>query len=214
MTGIPKLYNCKIMIISILSYRFCIFILSYLLSFLFSPYFYSLGHVLSYNLIHIHICRPKQAESCVGRTKEEWITGTWMKGGDLCYSSWIFCSRITFPCPAVELGLHSKVCHDHGKYFSQWNLSRGDMSLPNRSIIFLSNYLECRYNDRNWNSHIRPKVSSTGGCCDKKEVGLHFCGKICTNIIWKRIEIVLYLIQCYLRFDYSSWTCNLTVIIE
>ena len=42
--------------------------------FLFFPYLYSLGHVLSYNLIHIHICRLKKTESCVGRTKEEHIT--------------------------------------------------------------------------------------------------------------------------------------------
>jgi len=68
---------------------------------LFSPYLYSLGYVLFYNLIHIHICRWKQAESCVERTKEERITGTWMKGGAPCYSSWIFCSRITVPCPSV-----------------------------------------------------------------------------------------------------------------
>lgn len=27
-------------------------------------------------------------------------------------------------------------CNDHGRYFGQWNLSRGDMSLPNGSIIF------------------------------------------------------------------------------
>ena len=102
--------------------------------FLFSPYLYSLGHVLSYSLIHIHICRPKQAESCVGRTKVEWITGTWMKGGGPCYSSWMFCSRITFPCPSVDPlppGLPWPC-----RYFRQWNLSRGDMSLPNGSIIF------------------------------------------------------------------------------
>ena len=31
---------------------------------LFSPYLYSLGHYLSYNLIHIHICRLEQTELC------------------------------------------------------------------------------------------------------------------------------------------------------
>ena len=31
---------------------------------------------------------------------------------------------------------HPQVCHDHGRYLGQWNLSRGDMSLPNGSIIF------------------------------------------------------------------------------
>ena len=70
--------------------------------FLFPPYLYTLGHVLSYNLIHIHICRPKQTESCGGRTKEEWITGTRMKDCGPCDSSWMFCSRITFPCPYVD----------------------------------------------------------------------------------------------------------------
>ena len=59
------------MIISIFPFRFCIFILSYLLSILVFSILYSLGHVLSYNLIHIHICKSKQRESCVGRTKEE-----------------------------------------------------------------------------------------------------------------------------------------------
>ena len=100
----------------------------------FFPYLYSLHHVLSYNLIHIHICRLKQIESCVWRTKEEWITETWMKGGRPCYSSWMFWSRITFPCHSVCPPTPS--CHDHGRYFGQWNLSRGDILLPNGSIIF------------------------------------------------------------------------------
>ena len=69
--------------------------------FFFYPYLYSLGLILSYNVIHIHICRPKQAKSWVGRTKAKWITGTWMKGLGPCYSSWMLCSRITFPCPSV-----------------------------------------------------------------------------------------------------------------
>ena len=73
-----------------------------LLSFLVFSIFVQPWHVLSYSLSHIYICRPKQAESCVGRTKEEWIRGPWMKGGGPCYSSWIFCSRITFPCPSVN----------------------------------------------------------------------------------------------------------------
>ena len=102
--------------------------------FLFSTYLYSLDHVLSCNLIHIYICRLKQTESWVGRTKEEWITETWMKGDGPCCSSWMFFSRVTFPCHSVCPP--SQVCHDHGRYFSQWNLTRGDMSLPNGSIIF------------------------------------------------------------------------------
>ena len=40
---------------------------------LFSSYLYSPGHFLSYCLTHIHICRTRQTESCVGRSKEEWI---------------------------------------------------------------------------------------------------------------------------------------------
>ena len=143
MTGIPKLYNCKIMIISILSYRFCIFILSYLLSFLVFFIFVQPGPFLSYNLIHIHICRPKQTKSCVQRTKEEWIQGIWMKGGGPCNSSWMFWSMITFPCPSVCPP--PQVCHDHERSFSHWNLSRDDMSLPNGSIIFCPT---------NWNAHV------------------------------------------------------------
>ena len=100
----------------------------------FFPYLYSLHHVLSYNLIHIHICRPKQAESCVGRTKEEWIQGY----------EWRAVALVTHR-ESYSLGSHSpallcahqpQVCHDHGRYFGQGNLSRGDMSLPNGSIIF------------------------------------------------------------------------------
>ena len=67
----PKFYKCKIVIISMLSFGFLIFVLSYLLSILVFSILYSLGHVLSYNLIHIHIYRPKQTESCLERTKEE-----------------------------------------------------------------------------------------------------------------------------------------------
>ena len=48
------------MIISMLSFRFCIFIISYLLFFLVFSIFYSLDYVLSYNLINIHICRSQQ----------------------------------------------------------------------------------------------------------------------------------------------------------
>ena len=66
----PKFYKCKIVIISMLSFGFLIFVLSYLLSILVFSILYSLGHVLSYNLIHIHICRLKQTKSCVGRTKK------------------------------------------------------------------------------------------------------------------------------------------------
>ena len=43
--------------------------------FLFSPYWYSLDHVLSVNFIQFHICRPKQTKSSVGRTTQEWIQG-------------------------------------------------------------------------------------------------------------------------------------------
>ena len=102
--------------------------------FLFSPYLYIQSHFLSYSLIRIHIRRQKQVESCVGRTKQEWITGTWMKGGGLCYSSWMFCSWITFPCPSLD-SLHPGLPWPW-RYLSPWNLSTDDMSLSNGSIIF------------------------------------------------------------------------------
>ena len=157
--------------------------------FLFSPYLYSLGRVLSYNLIHIHICKWKQTESCVGRMKEEWIQGyEWRVVALVTHRE---CYSVGSHSPALLCAHNPQVCHDHGRYFSQWNLSRGDISLPNGSIIFC--LLECTGNDRSWSSHVRPEVSSTSGRCDKKEVGPHLCGETCTIIIWQRIEIILYL---------------------
>ena len=38
--------------------------------------------------------------------------------------------------PALLCAHQPQVCHDHGRYFTPWNLSRGDMLLPNGSIIF------------------------------------------------------------------------------
>ena len=46
------------------------------------------------------------------------------------------CSSVGSHYPALLCAHHPQVCHDHGRYFGQWNLSRGDMSLPNGSIIF------------------------------------------------------------------------------
>ena len=46
------------------------------------------------------------------------------------------CSIVGPHSPALLWTHHPQVCHDHGRYFSPWNLSRGDMSLPNGSIIF------------------------------------------------------------------------------
>ena len=63
------------MVIRMLSFNFEFLYFLILFPFLFSPYWYSLDHVLSVKLIHIHICRPKQTESWVGRTKEERIEG-------------------------------------------------------------------------------------------------------------------------------------------
>ena len=134
MTGIPKLYNCKIMIISILSYRFCIFILSYLLSFLVFSIFEQPG---PFRFLQPHPYPYLQAKTgwkLCGRTKEEWITGTWMKGGGPCYSSWMFYSMITFPFPSVD-PLPPDLPWPW-RYFISWNLSRDDMSLPSESIIF------------------------------------------------------------------------------
>ena len=44
------------------------------------------------------------------------------------------CSEVRSHSPVLLCAHH--VCHDHGRYFGQGNLSRGDMSLPNGSIIF------------------------------------------------------------------------------
>ena len=46
------------------------------------------------------------------------------------------CSGLGSHTPALLCAHHPQVCHDFGRYFGQWNLSRGNMSLPNRSIIF------------------------------------------------------------------------------
>ena len=59
------------MVIRMLSFNFEFLYFLILFPFLFSPYWYSLDHVLSVKLIHIHICGPKQTKSSVGRTKEE-----------------------------------------------------------------------------------------------------------------------------------------------
>ena len=124
--------------------------------FLFSPYLYSLGRVLSYHLIHIHICRPKQTESCVGRTKEEWIQGyEWRVVALVTHHE---CSEVGSYSPVLLCAHHPQVCHEQGRYFHQWNLSRGDISLPNWSIIFCST---SRCNDRSWSSYVRTEVRST-----------------------------------------------------
>ena len=46
------------------------------------------------------------------------------------------CSSVGSHSPDLLCAHHPQVCHEHGRYFGQWNLSRGDMSLPNGSIIF------------------------------------------------------------------------------
>ena len=46
------------------------------------------------------------------------------------------CSIVGSHFPALMWTHHPQVCHDHGRYFSPWNLSRDDMSLQNGSIIF------------------------------------------------------------------------------
>ena len=61
----------------------------------------------------------KRWRGSMGRTKER-SAGTWMKGGCPCYSSWIFCSRIT--SPTLLCTHHPQVCHDHGSSLGQWNL--------------------------------------------------------------------------------------------
>ena len=46
------------------------------------------------------------------------------------------CYSVGSHSPALLCAHNPQVCHDHGRYFSQWNLSRGDMPLPNGSGIF------------------------------------------------------------------------------
>ena len=46
------------------------------------------------------------------------------------------CSEVGSHSPALLCAHNLQVFHEHGRYFGQWNLSRGDMSLPNGSIIF------------------------------------------------------------------------------
>ena len=46
------------------------------------------------------------------------------------------CSEVGSHSPALLCAHNRQVFHEHGRYFGQWNLSRGDMSLPNGSIIF------------------------------------------------------------------------------
>ena len=45
-------------------------------------------------------------------------------------------SSIGSHSPALLCAHNPQVFHENGRYFGQWNLSRGDMSLPNGSIIF------------------------------------------------------------------------------
>ena len=131
---IPKLYKCKIMIISMLSFRFWIFIFLIFFPFFFSPYRYSLDCVLSVNFIHIHIFRPKQTKSSVGRTTQEWIQEhEWRV---VAFVTPHDCSEVGSHSPALLYAHNPQVFHEHGRYLGQWNLSRVDMSLPNWSIYF------------------------------------------------------------------------------
>ena len=101
---------------------------------LFSPYLHTLAHVLSYNLIHIHICRPKQAERLWGKPKKNESQGH--KWRMMALVTHHVCSVVGSHSPGLLWTHHPQVCHDHGRYFSQGNLSRVDKSLPNGSIIF------------------------------------------------------------------------------
>ena len=55
------------------------------------------------------------------------------------------CSVLGSHFPALLCAHHPHVCHEHGRYFGKWNLSRGDMSLPNGSINFCPT---------SWNAHV------------------------------------------------------------
>ena len=179
---------------------------------MFSPYLYSLGNVLSYKLIHIHICMANRLKAVWGEQKKNELQGhEWRL---VALATHHECSSVGSRPPTLLCAHHPQVCRDHGRFFSQWNFSRGDMLVPNGSIIFCPTSWNAHVMRGAWNSHVRPEVSSTGRRCDKKEVGPHLCGETCTKIIWKIIEIVLYLRQCYLGFNCSRcWTCNLTLRI-
>ena len=55
------------------------------------------------------------------------------------------CSEVGSHSPDLLCVHHPQVCHEHGRYFGQWNLSRGDMSLTNGSINFCPT---------SWNAHV------------------------------------------------------------
>ena len=46
------------------------------------------------------------------------------------------CSEVGSHSPALLCAHNPQVSHENGRYFGQWNLSRGDMSLPYLSTIF------------------------------------------------------------------------------
>ena len=117
---------------SLLDFEFLYFLIFF--PFLFSPYWYSLDHVFSYNLIHNHICRPKQTKNSVGRIKQEWIQGYEWRVMALVTPH--DCSEVGSHSPALLYAHNPQVFHEHGRYLGQWNLSRVDMSLPNWSIYF------------------------------------------------------------------------------
>ena len=163
-----------------IDFEFLIFL--FFFPFLFSPYLFSLGHIYSYNHIYMHIYRPKQAESRVGITREEQSTGTCMKGGGPCYSSWM--SAIGSHSPALLCTHHSQFAMTIEATLAS---GTGVQVLCHLQIEVLSvPQLEDRYNDKIWRSYVRPEVSITSGRCNKKEVGLHHCGVTWTIIIRMR----------------------------
>ena len=134
---ISKLYKCKIMIISMCVFRFLIFILSYLLSFLLFSISGQTGGMSSLIKSSISISAGQNRPRAVwGEPKKNELEGhEWRVVALVTHHEF---SVVGSHSPALLWTHHPQVCHDHGRYFSQWNLSRGDMSLPNGGIIYCS----------------------------------------------------------------------------
>ena len=89
------------MIISMVSFRFWIFILSYLLLFLVFAIYCTAWTMASLITSSISISASQNRQRPVGEEQRRMNTGIWMKGGGHCYSSLMFFIKITFPCPSM-----------------------------------------------------------------------------------------------------------------
>ena len=111
-------------------------------------FYISLSSFLSFFL---HICTPLAMSSLItssisrssGQNRLRAVWGE-LKKNELQGHEWrmvalvthLECSVVGSHSPALLWTHHPQVCHDQVRYFSQWNLSRVNKSLPNGSIIF------------------------------------------------------------------------------